>query len=190
MPLFDYPTASEITDDTGLRPEQVNTKYTSADLEADITQKIEEAATVVEGRILAATSPEPFPFSEDDLTLALPKYSIAARDERLQGQQLRARQATKWLAMSYLYDRSGQLSKAYEGKSEEYEANAERTLTGKDDGSGTEGLLGELRAMAAFITEGLPENGNPVALVSFIPAIEQQAPHYDEFGAPFEVFYG
>lgn len=143
MPLFDYPTASEVLDDAGLRPEQVNPVFSSGDVTADLTQKINEAGTVVESRLNGASAPYPWPFEDDLLATAYPSYSESQRTALTTRQKGVAALAVKLLALAFLYGRSGQLSKHYTDKDKEYEDEAERLLSGKA-GTPDTGLLGQV----------------------------------------------
>lgn len=181
MSLFPLPFVSDVIDDASLISTQVNASYRTDDLRNDVEEKIVEASQVIESRILAITAPQPWPFGESRLALAMPKYTPAQRAQSEARWGGIAQIATKWLAIAYLYERSGQLSRAYPEEAARYEAKAERLLTGSDDGSGKMGLLGTLGGLADDITSGDVAGGLTGGVLTFIPALDDSI-RRDEFG--------
>jgi hypothetical protein len=171
MPLFDLPSPSETLAVAGLKPEQANVKFQNSDLLSDIATKIEEEGSDIERRVLSRISPQPFPFDAEDLQKTFPKYSEELLGIRATGFLGTLRLATQEKALASLYRRSGQLNAAYATKAAEYDARAERRLTGSDDGKGTGGLLGELQEIAEAISAGAAEEVNGGPELMFIPAI-------------------
>lgn len=125
MALFTLPTPADVLDDSGLRIEQINASYTATDATADIAQKIEETAGVVEMRLLDAARPLQWPFSDSDLATAYPSYTTEMRGDFTSRQSANATLACKLFSIAWLYRRAGQLNPRYEEKADQYEARAE-----------------------------------------------------------------
>lgn len=149
MALFSLPTPAEVLDDSGLRIEQIDATYTNADATADIAQKAEEMGGVVEMRLLDAARPLQWPFSDGNLSVAYPSYTSTMRADFSARQNANAALACKWLTLSWLFRRAGQLNPRYEERADQYEARAESLL---------ESMTGSLEWISSQANVTLKEN--------------------------------
>jgi hypothetical protein len=126
--LFTLPTATEVKDEAGLRPEQVQSLMTADAYTADVTARIASAGSRVEMALLTAAQPGAWPQSEEEWGIAYPSYSEDQIADALERQDAVAEEVAKLFALHSLYARAGQLNDAYEEKAADYERRAKELL--------------------------------------------------------------
>lgn len=173
MPLFPLPTPSEILNDSSLRVEQLNPLYASGDALADLAQKIGEVAAVVENRLLSAAKPALWPFSDVLLKAAYPAYDDATRAAFTLRQQTVATLATKKLVLASVYERAGNLNKAYAEKAAKYEHDGMELLR-------TERKEGLLDAIEWIANETRDTNEGARSVLTSVP-VSNDTDYFDEF---------
>ena len=129
MALFPLPTPADVFDDSDLRVEQISVKYLIPDALVDIQQKIEAAADVAEMRLSDGARPLLWPFSDAVLTNVYRQFSPQQRADFTLNQTRNATLAVKYMALSKLFLKAGQLNPKYTEKADKYEADAENLLS-------------------------------------------------------------
>lgn len=127
--ITDLPLASEIRTESRLAPNQINGTFTGiADMEADITLRIAEQASVVEQRLRMKAAPYAWPFSAARLETAYPLYSGAERESVTTQQQTNAGLVVEMFTLSDLYLTAGQVSPEFLDKAKYYQQRGENML--------------------------------------------------------------
>lgn len=111
--LFPAPTTAAVRADSRLRPEQVSTAFTSADLDADIAARIGRKVSEVETKIYAAVSAQWW--EAQPLEARVRRAGIATEVAQL-------------LSLASVYGTAGQLNSAYWERANQYRAEAKELL--------------------------------------------------------------
>jgi len=130
MALSELPTPAEIRIASRLLPEQVSTHSlaSDADLEADISDRIDEQAAYVEMRLGQAAAPRAYPLDGDYLANVYPNYTESQIDAVTVRQASVAKQAVKLLTLADLFDSAGQLNERYQVEASGYRTRGEALL--------------------------------------------------------------
>lgn len=143
---FTLPDAADVRENSRLRPEQVSAEYAdTAALEAEVSERIDKKAAMVNGKLARAASPYPWPFSDELTAIAYPSYDADQRTAETDRQKELATQAVELYALASLYGSAGQLQPSYWKRAAELKAEADE-------------LMDELLKSIAFISGAQPEN--------------------------------
>lgn len=125
MPSFPLPSTADVRAASKLRPENFNPLFSSEQFDVAISALIVEAGAFVEGQILKVAGASGFPLSEEGLLAIWPAIDAPAEITR---QNALATSATKYEALSRLFEEAGQLSDQFDEESDRYAARSERDL--------------------------------------------------------------
>jgi hypothetical protein len=109
---FQLPTASDVLDETGLQPEQVNNAPERDALEEDAAGRIERKAALVAGKLARAASPHVWPFTDTVMQTAYPAYDADQIAAELEVQSSNLTEYVSLLTQDSLYRSARQWSQA------------------------------------------------------------------------------